>query len=76
MYLGNTLDQETASGELIYYHVLVLSERKLFWGWYLSLLSADDAAVGFKLDSFLRLSDTLAPNSNMSLMHYLCKVKL
>ncbi|CAN6973891.1 unnamed protein product [Brassica oleracea var. botrytis] len=46
MYLGNTLNQETAS---------------------------DDAAVGFKLDSFLRLSDTLAPNSNMSLMHYLCK---
>ncbi|CAN6805564.1 unnamed protein product [Brassica oleracea] len=46
MYLGNTLNQETAS---------------------------DDAAVGFKLDSFLRLSDTFAPNSNMSLMHYLCK---
>ena len=33
------------------------------------------AAVGFKLDSLLKLSDTRAANSKMTLMHYLCKVK-
>ncbi|CDY31489.1 BnaC05g15980D [Brassica napus] len=32
------------------------------------------AAVGFKLDSLLKLSDTRAANSKMTLMHYLCKV--
>ncbi|CAH8388095.1 unnamed protein product [Eruca vesicaria subsp. sativa] len=31
------------------------------------------AAVGFKLKSFLKLKNTHGTNSNMSLMHYLCK---
>ncbi|XP_056861478.1 putative formin-like protein 15b [Raphanus sativus] len=35
--------------------------------------ASDDAAVGFKLDSFSKLSDTFSPNSNMILMHHLCK---
>jgi len=39
----------------------------------LALLSAG-AAVGFKLDSLSKLSDTRAANSKMTLMHYLCKV--
>ncbi|KAF7134492.1 hypothetical protein RHSIM_Rhsim08G0150800 [Rhododendron simsii] len=32
------------------------------------------AAVGFKLDSLLKLIDTRASNNKMTLMHYLCKV--
>ncbi|XP_076903908.1 formin-like protein 17 [Bidens hawaiensis] len=32
------------------------------------------SAVGFKLDSLLKLADTRASNSNRTLMHYLCKV--
>nr|GEZ24717.1 formin-like protein 20 [Tanacetum cinerariifolium] len=32
------------------------------------------AALGFKLDSLLKLTDTRASNSQMTLMHYLCKV--
>lgn len=54
--------------------LLVLSERKSFVvDKTLALLSAG-AAVGFKLDSLLKLSDTRAANSKMTLMHYLCKV--
>ncbi|KAG7588294.1 Formin FH2 domain [Arabidopsis suecica] len=36
--------------------------------------TAKGSAVGFKLDSLLILSDTRAANSEMTLMHYLCKV--
>ena len=32
------------------------------------------AAVGFNLDSLLKLTDTRARNVKMTLMHYLCKV--
>ena len=32
------------------------------------------AAVGFRLDSLLKLTDTRATNNKMTLMHYLCKV--
>lgn len=32
------------------------------------------AAIGFKLDSLLKLTDTRARNNKMTLMHYLCKV--
>ncbi|ESQ40712.1 hypothetical protein EUTSA_v100160940mg, partial [Eutrema salsugineum] len=32
------------------------------------------SAVGFKLESLLKLSDTYDPNSKMTLLHYLCKV--
>ncbi|KAJ0614844.1 putative formin, FH2 domain-containing protein [Helianthus annuus] len=34
------------------------------------------SAVGFKLDSLLKLTDTRASNSKMTLMHYLCKIQL
>lgn len=34
------------------------------------------AAIGFKLDSLLKLTDTRARNNKMTLMHYLCKVFL
>lgn len=32
------------------------------------------SAVGFRLDSLLKLADTRARNNKMTLMHYLCKV--
>lgn len=34
------------------------------------------AAVGFKLDSLLKLTETRASNSKMTLMHFLCKVRV
>jgi len=36
--------------------------------------TARGAAVGFRLDSLLKLSDIRARNNRMTLMHYLCKV--
>ncbi|MFS7939716.1 putative formin, FH2 domain-containing protein [Helianthus anomalus] len=36
-------------------------------------LNQGTSRVGFKLDSLLKLSETRASNSNMTLMHYLCK---
>lgn len=36
--------------------------------------TARGSAIGFKLDSLLKLTDTRARNSKMTLMHYLCKV--
>ncbi|CAA2968032.1 formin 18 isoform X1 [Olea europaea subsp. europaea] len=36
--------------------------------------TARGSAVGFKLDSLLKLTDTRAKNNKMTLMHYLCKV--
>ncbi|KAE9602197.1 putative formin, FH2 domain-containing protein [Lupinus albus] len=36
--------------------------------------TARGSAVGFRLDSLLKLTDTRATNNKMTLMHYLCKV--
>ncbi|KAI7754936.1 hypothetical protein M8C21_007144, partial [Ambrosia artemisiifolia] len=36
--------------------------------------TARGSAIGFKLDSILKLSDTRARNNKMTLMHYLCKL--
>uniref|UniRef100_A0A0D3CF85 Formin-like protein n=1 Tax=Brassica oleracea var. oleracea TaxID=109376 RepID=A0A0D3CF85_BRAOL len=36
--------------------------------------TARGSAVGFKLESLLKLSDTRAKNNKMTLMHYLCKL--
>ncbi|KAH9700926.1 Formin-like protein 13 [Citrus sinensis] len=36
--------------------------------------TARGAAIGFRLDSLLKLTDTRARNNKMTLMHYLCKV--
>lgn len=41
----------------------------------LFLLDLAGSAIGFKLDSLLKLSDTRAKNNKMTLMHYLCKVE-
>ncbi|XP_050388074.1 formin-like protein 13 isoform X2 [Argentina anserina] len=37
--------------------------------------TARGAAIGFRLDSLLKLIDTRARNNKMTLMHYLCKVQ-
>jgi hypothetical protein len=39
-------------------------------------LNCTGSAIGFKLDSLLKLTDTRASNNKMTLMHYLCKVWL
>ncbi|KAI5435939.1 formin-like protein 14 [Lathyrus oleraceus] len=36
--------------------------------------TARGSAVGFKLDSLLKLSDTCARNKKMTLVHYVCKL--
>ncbi|KAF8407252.1 hypothetical protein HHK36_006379 [Tetracentron sinense] len=36
--------------------------------------TARGSAIGFRLDSLLKLTDTRAKNNKMTLMHYLCKV--
>ncbi|TYI76989.1 hypothetical protein E1A91_D06G115000v1 [Gossypium mustelinum] len=38
--------------------------------------TARGSAIGFRLDSLLKLTDTRARNSKMTLMHYLCKIQL
>ncbi|KDO67457.1 hypothetical protein CISIN_1g000624mg [Citrus sinensis] len=38
--------------------------------------TARGSAVGFRLDSLLKLTDTRARNNKMTLMHYLCKIQL
>ncbi|KAK3029751.1 hypothetical protein RJ639_038028 [Escallonia herrerae] len=38
--------------------------------------TARGSAIGFKLDSLLKLSDTRARNNKMTLMHYLCKIAI
>ncbi|XP_065848811.1 formin-like protein 17 [Euphorbia lathyris] len=38
--------------------------------------TARGAAIGFRLDSLLKLTDTRARNNKMTLMHYLCKVQI
>ncbi|XP_035845948.1 formin-like protein 20 [Helianthus annuus] len=49
-------------------------KRILYLGSTLNQGTSRGAAVGFKLDSLLKLSETRASNSNMTLMHYLCKL--
>ncbi|CAN8253149.1 unnamed protein product [Cochlearia groenlandica] len=68
--LGNALNQGTARGEFENGHIhsgfylLSCSQSGFFVG----------AAVGFKLDSLPKLSETRARNNRMTLMHYLCKI--
>ncbi|KAL0888360.1 hypothetical protein Bca101_012343 [Brassica carinata] len=49
-------------------------QRILYLGNIMNQGTARGSAVAFKLDSLLKLNDTRAVNSNMNLMHYLCKV--
>ncbi|KAI3686528.1 hypothetical protein L1987_80207 [Smallanthus sonchifolius] len=51
-----------------------IMKRILYLGNTLNQGTARGAAVGFKLDSLLKLTDTRASNSRMTLMHYLCRL--
>ncbi|CAN1795681.1 Formin-like protein 20, partial [Linum perenne] len=51
-----------------------IMKKILYLGNTLNQGTARGAAVGFKLDSLLKLTDTRASTSKMTLMHYLCKV--
>ncbi|MCD7455601.1 hypothetical protein HAX54_028766 [Datura stramonium] len=58
-------------------HSLKLKEilkKILYLGNTLNQGTARGSAIGFKLDSLLKLTDTRATNNKMTLMHYLCKV--
>ncbi|XP_074376030.1 formin-like protein 20 isoform X2 [Apium graveolens] len=51
-----------------------IMKKILYLGNTLNQGTARGSAVGFKLDSLLKLTDTRATNNKMTLMHYLCKV--
>lgn len=51
-----------------------IMKKILYLGNTLNQGTARGAAVGFRLDSLLKLTDTRATNNRMTLMHYLCKV--
>ncbi|KAH0463968.1 hypothetical protein IEQ34_006754 [Dendrobium chrysotoxum] len=52
-----------------------IMKKILYLGNMLNQGTARGSAIGFRLDSLLKLTDTRATNSKMTLMHYLCKVK-
>ncbi|PNY07481.1 formin-like protein 20-like, partial [Trifolium pratense] len=56
------------------YKLKDIMKKILFLGNTLNQGTARGSAVGFKLDSLLKLTDTRASNNKMTLMHYLCKV--
>ncbi|XLR62089.1 hypothetical protein S83_012761 [Arachis hypogaea] len=51
-----------------------IMKKILFLGNTLNQGTDRGSAIGFKLDSLLKLTDTRASNNKMTLMHYLCKV--
>ncbi|GFZ07721.1 actin binding protein [Actinidia rufa] len=51
-----------------------IMKKILYLGNTLNQGTARGSAIGFKLDSLLKLTDTRATNNKMTLMHYLCKV--
>lgn len=51
-----------------------LMKKILLLGNTLNQGTARGSAIGFRLDSLLKLTDTRATNNKMTLMHYLCKV--
>ncbi|KAI4329638.1 hypothetical protein MLD38_028004 [Melastoma candidum] len=55
------------------YKLKEIMKRILFLGNVLNQGTARGSAIGFKLDSLLKLSDTRATNNKMTLMHFLCK---
>ncbi|XP_042417838.1 formin-like protein 20 [Zingiber officinale] len=51
-----------------------IMKKILFLGNTLNQGTTRGSAIGFRLDSLLKLTDTRATNNKMTLMHYLCKV--
>ncbi|KAM2753860.1 hypothetical protein PS2_016088 [Malus domestica] len=76
----NTIN--SVADEASIFHFLIRSSEKLkrimqtilSLGNALNHGTARGSAIGFRLDSLLKLTDTRARNSKMTLMHYLCKV--
>ncbi|WOL01698.1 hypothetical protein Cni_G10415 [Canna indica] len=51
-----------------------IMKKILYLGNTLNQGTARGSAIGFRLDSLVKLTDTRATNNRMTLMHYLCKV--
>ncbi|KAJ3697843.1 hypothetical protein LUZ61_001548 [Rhynchospora tenuis] len=51
-----------------------IMKKILLLGNTLNQGTARGSAIGFRLDSLLKLTDTRATNNKMTLMHYLCRV--
>ncbi|KAK8943415.1 Formin-like protein 20 [Platanthera guangdongensis] len=51
-----------------------IMKRILYLGNMLNQGTARGSAIGFRLDSLSKLTDTRATNNKITLMHYLCKV--
>ncbi|KAL4297269.1 hypothetical protein GQ457_12G019860 [Hibiscus cannabinus] len=75
--LGNALNQGTAReiGSLDVISVQSFQEASIYSNCFSNLwFVPTGSAVGFRLDSLLKLTDTRSRNTKMTLMHYLCKV--
>ncbi|GFQ05381.1 formin-like protein 6 [Phtheirospermum japonicum] len=73
--LGNALNQGTARVFLCDVKFFMLFITISFkHGKYAPPSDKSCSAIGFRLDSLLKLTDTRARNNKMTLMHYLCKV--
>ncbi|XP_024979424.1 formin-like protein 13 isoform X4 [Cynara cardunculus var. scolymus] len=67
--VNSAVEQTRSSGKLKRIMQTILS-----LGNALNQGTARGSAVGFRLDSLLKLTETRAKNNRMTLMHYLCKV--
>ncbi|KAJ0751218.1 putative formin, FH2 domain-containing protein [Helianthus annuus] len=76
LYLGNALNQGTARGNNITNPMLRKRKIAKWAGWITGQhrFGPSGAAVGFKLDSLMKLTDIRASDSGLTFMHYLCKV--
>ncbi|XP_020570926.1 formin-like protein 3 isoform X2 [Phalaenopsis equestris] len=71
--LGNALNEGTARGA--YFGSLgIFPKHEKFEKEFPFIFYSLGSAVGFRLDSLLKLSDTRARNNKLTLMHYLCKL--
>ncbi|KAE9601731.1 putative C2 domain, formin, FH2 domain, protein-tyrosine phosphatase [Lupinus albus] len=75
-YLRNSLNVVSAASEEIRNSVKLkrIMQTILSLGNALNQGTARGSAIGFRLDSLLKLTETRARNNKMTLMHYLCKV--
>ncbi|KAK1396614.1 hypothetical protein POM88_006477 [Heracleum sosnowskyi] len=74
--LRNSLDVIKSAAEQIRSSLKLkkVMQTILSLGNALNQATARGSAVGFRLDSLLKLTETRARNNKMTLMHYLCKV--
>ncbi|XP_073219438.1 formin-like protein 18 isoform X2 [Cicer arietinum] len=76
--LRNSLNVVNAAAEEIRNSVKLkrIMQTILTLGNALNQGTARGSAIGFRLDSLLKLTETRARNNKMTLMHYLCKIQL